>query len=423
MEINLKDKVCLVMDYGSYLPLASRLARSDGFGTVYYHIPVVHNGYPDHRPHDIGRNVEGVIKIDEWASVINEVDIVVFPDVYEPALQTYFASIGKAVFGSRYACELEYNRGKLKSMMKKLGLPVNEYEIVTGVDELDRSLKDKTNVFVKGNLRGDMESWKSTEYILSKGELQRMRTHLGAFQNKAVFLIETPVESLAEVGIDTFCIGGRYPYDTLTGIELKDIGYYGQIVPYKSLPKQLRLVTDKFSDLFSDLEYYGAHSNEVIISDDNKGYCIDLTNRFPQPPSDLMMEMYTNFPEIVWDVANKKIPELQYKYKHGVQFIIKSDLAKTEASPLIVPEEYKNFVKIKNLTIDDDGTWYYTPLSIEMTEIGSVVGVGNSLKEAVKMASKIVESIKGFDIKINTDCIEDAEDQISKLHENGIKYL
>lgn len=411
------------MDYGSYLPLASRLSRSDGFGILYYWTPVVHNGYPDHRPKDIGRNVDGVIKVSEWASVINEVDIVVFPDVYEPALQTYFSSIGKAVFGSKYACELEYNRVKLKEIMADLGLPVNPYESAVGVDQLDAMLKEKTDVYVKNSLRGDMESWHHTNYALSKGELQRMRSHLGAYQNQETYLVESPIDSIAEIGTDTFCINGEYPFDTLTGIELKDVGYYGQIMPYRRLPKQLKDVTDKFSKIFSALNYCGAHSNEVMISKDKDGYCVDLTNRMPQPPSDLMMEIYTNYPEIIWNVANGIVPTLEYKYKHGVQFIIKSEMAKTEASPLIVPDEYKNFVKIKNLTIDDDGTWYYTPLSIEMCEIGSVVGFGNSLGEAVKMAKKIAESIQGFDIKINTDCIEDAQKQMMNLNKNGIRYL
>ena len=205
---------------------------------------------------------------------------------------------------------------------------------------------------------------------------------------------------------------------------MKDTGYYGQVVPYKTLPKQLKLVTEEFKETFKELNYTGAHSNEVMVGENKKGYLIDLTQRMPQPPSDLMMEMFTNFPQIIWDVANGIVPKIEYKYNHGVQFIIKSEIAKTDACPIIVPEEYKNNVKIKNLTIDDDGTWYYTPLGeVEMCEIGSVVFCGNSMKECVKGAKKIAESIKGFDIKINTDCIGKAQEQIDKLKAAGINYL
>lgn len=783
----LSEIKCLVFDYSNYLCLAERLGRVDGFQKVYYYTPKIFNGFPDHRPLDIGRNVPNVEIVEEWASVIDEIDIVVFPDSHEPALQTYFESIGKKVFGSKYGCEIEHNRGMAKQMMKEIGLPVNDYEEATGMTELENILKQKENVFVKSSLRGDLETFHHENYMLSKAELLRMRNHMGAYAEKEKYIVETPIDSVGEIGIDTFCIDGQYPAEVLTGIELKDTGYYGQIVPYHTLPRQLKNVTDKFSPIFSDLKYRGAYSNEVIISPDKQGYLIDTTARCfssdteiltdkgwkffyeldgtetvctlnpndrnieyqkptnyisnfyegnmilftngdnsinslvtpnhavwrtdrhrgklfeqradsltdkgyiprigkwevpdveyfeipeyhhewdfiggnkkqnrshfvctkvkhensinikmdywiaflawfltegcvsgdknskgikenikisqkkyvkelmdvldncgfkykynsgigfqinsvqlsqylqpfgkkeeryvpdyikklssrqirifldnymladgsidrgkyftiskkmaddlqelimksgsvaniklrnnigtkvtikgkeytrkfniyviqeylnrsdywfetksrkdryikddpykglvydvtvpnhivyvrrngkplfsgncPQPPTDLMMEMISNYPEVIWQVANGIVPMIQYTYKHGIQLIIKSDLAKTEPSPLIIPDEYKRFVKVKNLVIDDDGVYWYTPMNIEMSEIASVVGLGSSIYDALDMAKKIAESIKGFDIKINTDCIEDAMEQIRNLKKIGINYL
>lgn len=418
-----QDSKCLIIDYGNYFPIAERLGREDGFNEVFYYCPYVFNGFPDHRPIDIGRNVPNVIRVKEWASVISEVDVVIFPDSHEPALQLFFESIGKKVFGCKYGCELEHDRKRTKEIMKELDLPINEYFTATGVDELDDVLMQNDDMYVKSSLRGDMETFHHENYVLSKGEMQRMRSHLGTYQNQENYIIESPVESVAEIGIDTFAVSGQYPFETLTGIELKDTGYYGQILPYNTLPRQLKLVTDKFAEIFKDLNYTGAFSDEVIISKDKKGYLLDMTCRFPSPPCDLMMEMFTNFPQIIFDVANGLVPVIKHKYDHGVQLIIKSDIARTEPSPLIIPDEYKNFVKVKNLVIDDDGTYYYTPQNIELVEIGSVVGLGNSMQEAVAMAKEIAESIKGFDIKINTDCIEDAEQQINALKRVGINYL
>lgn len=425
MNFNLKNKNCLVFDYGSYISLAVRLGReSDGFGKVFYYVPLVHNGFPTHKPYDIGRNVEGITKVDEWASVIDDVDLVCFPDVFEPALQTYFKKIGKAVFGSKYAGELEYDRVLLKHKIEELGLPINDYWVAKGVDELDSILKQEKDVYVKSSLRGDSETWNSTNYLLSRGELDRMRHDLGVYQTEETYIIESKIKSLAEIGIDTFCINGDYPIDALSGIEIKDTGYYGQIVKYNSLPQQLKKVTDKFSNIFRELKYCSFHSNEVIIGEDKKGYLLDLTQRMPSPPGDIMSEIYTNFPEIVWMVGNGLIPTLEYKYTHGVELVIKSDLAKTDASPIIVPDEYKNFVKIKNLTIDDDGVWYYSPLEgNDMREIGSVIGLGNTMREAVNMAKKIADSLEGLDIEINTDCIDKVKEQINRLKSIGIHYL
>lgn len=418
----LNELSVLVYDYGNFFPVAQRLARD--FGKVFYWMPYVHDGFPTHKPIDVGRNVPDVIRIKEWAEIIYEVDMVLFCDCHEAALQMFFQNgLGKKVFGSRYASELEHDRSAMKQVMKQVGLPLNTYYVAEGIDELEKVIKGHDNVFVKSGLRGDSETWKSQNYALSKFELQRMRSSLGAYQNKEKYIVEEPIESVAEIGVDLVTVEGMYPENVITGIEVKDTGFLAKIVMYSELPIQLKDVTDKLSLVFRDYGYRGWFSNEVIIGGDMKGYLIDPTLRLPSPPTDLALEMITNYPEVIWQVANGILPKIKYEYKWGVQLIIKSETAKTDPSPLIIPDQFKRFVKIKNLTIDDDGTYYYTPLGISMSEIGSVVGLGNSMKEAISMAKMVADSIKGFDIKINTDCIQDAKKQIDRLEVNGISYL
>ena len=170
--------------------------------------------------------------------------------------------------------------------------------------------------------------------------------------------------------------------------------------------------------------YRGAYSNEVRISKDMTGYLIDQTCRFPQPPTSLMCLMYENFSEVLWEVASGNVPTVKYKESHGVQLIIKSDLAKME-EPVAVqfPYEYVDNIDIKSLVVDDNGTWYFNPSNYDMKEIGSISATGKSMKDALNKATKIAKLVKGFDIKVNTDCIEDAEKQIADLHKNGINYL
>jgi hypothetical protein len=422
---DLKQLTALVWDYGNFFSVAERISRDDGFGRTYYFVPKIVEGFPTHRPYDIGRNVPGVICVDEWASVIDECDIIIFPDSHEGALQEWFAAQGKKVFGCRRGCDLEHNRDELKDLMKQLELPVNDYEVAYGLDELEEILKRKENVFVKSKLRGDSETWKHTEWKLSKIELDRMRKEMGVYQNKETYIVEDPIESLSEIGWDGFVVDGMFPEKAASGIELKDTGYLGKITRYSDLPHQLKIVTDKFQHIFRDLGYRGAYSNEVIIGqNDRLGYLIDNTCRCPEPNTSLALEWFTNYPQIIWDVANGRLPKIKYDYEWGVQFIIKSDLAKTEPSPVIVSDEYKKFVKIKNLVIDEEGTWYFTPNgTVELCEIGAVVGLGNSMDEAIEMAKQIASSIRGFDIKINTDCIEEATEQLYRLESAGISYL
>jgi len=419
--INLKDKIACVIDFGNYIKFAQILSKD--FEKVYYFNPYTLNGYPEHNAIDIGRGVSEIIKIYNWEDYFEEIDIFIFPDLYYEGLQEFLRRQGKLVWGSGRGQIMETDRGMMKRLQKELGLPVGEYQEVEGLYELEAVLKTSEDKFIKSSLRGDSETFHHTNYALSKEELKGMKHRMGIFDKKEKYIIESPIKSIAEIGLDTMVCDGQYLAESLAGIELKDVGYYGRIMPYNRLPKQLKLVTDKLSPVFQNYNYRGAYSNEVRVDKKLDGYLIDQTCRLPSPPASLMYIMYENLSEIIWSIAIGVLPKLKYKYQHGVQFIIKSDLAKTEPVAIQFPAEYKDYIDIKNLVIDDDGTHYYTPNGIEMREIGSISGTGHSMEQAVKMATEISETIKGFDIKINTDCIGDAKKQISELNKNGIRFL
>ena len=420
--INLKDKTVCVVDFGSYIGVARRLSKD--FGKTLYYVPSDINGYRDHRAFDIGRGVPGIERIHDLEQFEEEIDLFVFPDLYMIGKQEQLRSRGKLVFGSGRGQIMETDRGAMKKIQKDLGLPINDYEEVEGVYELEEKLKTLEDRYVKSNLRGDNETFHHINYTLSKDKLKAMKYKMGIFDRKEKYIIESPIKSISEIGIDTVIVDGLPMKESLTGIELKDVGYYGRILSYLNLPKQLQTVTDKLFSLFQAYDYRGAYSNEIRIGEDMRGYLIDQTCRFPQPPTSLMLLMYENFSEIVWQAAKGILPQPAYSNDHGVQFIIKSDLAKLE-EPVAVqfPMEYADNIDIKSLVVDDNGTWYFTPSGYDMKEIGSVSATGKTMKEAVRNAIKIAESVKGFDIKINTDCIGDAEKQIETLNKHGIKYL
>lgn len=420
--INLSNKIVCVIDFGNYISVAQRLARD--FSKVFYWNPTVINGFPNHNPVDIGRGVPGVIKIQNWEDYYEEIDLFVFPDLYFEGLQEWLKRMGtKLVYGSGRGQIMETDRGAMKMLQKQLGLPINEYEEVEGLYELESRLRMAEDKYVKSSLRGDMESFHHMNYILSKEELKAMKHRMGIFDKKEKYIIEAPIQAIAEVGIDTMVCDGQYLEESTTGIEIKDKCYIGKIVRYTNLPKQIKDVTDNLSPIFNSYNYRGAYSNEIRIDDKKIGYLIDQTCRNPQPNTDLILEQYENYSEIIWSIASGVMPKIKYKYQWGCQLIIKSQLAQTESVAIQYPQEYSNYIKIKNLVIDDDGTSYYTNNGIEMEEIGSVIGLGHSMEQAVKMATEIAKTVKGFDLKINTNCIEDAKKQIAELNKNGIRFL
>lgn len=424
--INLKDKYNLslktatVIDFGNCISVAQKLSKS--YGKVYYHIPNVINGFASHEAYDIGRGVEGIHKVSDWASIFEETDIFIFPDLYFQDLQAFFKRMGKLVFGSGHGQKMESDRGYMKLLQKELGLPLNPYVEVTGMDELEEVLKKQENCYVKGSLRGDMETFKSVNYTLSREVLKELRHRLGIFDRQEKYIVETPIDAIGEIGYDGYVIDGKYPLETCCGIEIKDSFYVGKMTNYHQLPKQIRLIGDKLAPIFKSYDYRGAYSNEIRIDKKMNGFLIDQTCRFGAPPLDLNLEMYENFAEIIWDVASGTVPVIKYKYKWGCQFIMRSELAQTESIAIQFPKKFEDNIKIKNLVIDN-GTHFYTRNSFVMKEVGSVVFCADTMDKAIKGAIEITKSIKSFDIKFNTDSAGEAEKQIKELIKNGIHFL
>lgn len=419
-KYNLKEKTVLVFDFGSQVAVAQRLSRD--YGRVLYYIPSVTNGFKDHKAHGIGRGIEGVERVDDWWDYYYEIDLFVFTDIYMGGLQNFLRSQGKLVFGGGKASELESERLEFKKLITELGLPVNEYDVAYGLTELDDKLKEVSDRYIKSKLRGDMETFHHTEYVLSKSELNRMKHDMGIYGDKETYIIESPIDAIGEIGYDGYCVDGAYPEISCSGIEIKDAGYIGKMIPYKMLPKQVKDVNDKFAPILQSYGYRSAFSTEVRVDKDGVGYFIDPTLRFPEPNTSLTLEMYENYSEIIYDISRGEVPEIKYKYQWGCELIIKSELAKTEPCAIIFPEQYKNNIKIKNLVVED-GISFFTPNGVEMCEIGAVVGCGKTMEEAIKITCEIAETVKGFDLKINTDCIEEAKDQIKRLNKNNIHFL
>lgn len=419
--MDLSDKICLVYDYYDKMEIAIRLAKD--FGKVFYTGPYVMNGNPSHEAMDMARNVPNIERVREWGEIIDQVDLVVTTDAHEPYLQKHWKSLGKRVFGSFFASELENNRRLGKRTLYDLGLPVGPYSEADGVDNLEEILKNAPHSWVKGGLRGDGETWEHKSWDTSKGEIQDIRNNLKIFQNQPKYTVEHHIDGLAEIGMDVPTANGQYTSHCMAGLEVKDCMYVCKIIPYLSLPYQVRDITDRLAPIFNDMEYNGIFSDEVIIGEDKRGYMLDFTCRFGQPPTSIITSMWKNFSEIIWKISGGIIPRIEYDYQYAVQFIIKSDIAEDRPSPVKIPEEYREFVKIKNLVIDEDGIWYYTPNNMRMKEIGAVVGLGNSIQEAHKMASKIAESIEGFDIYIKIDAMDKAKKSLEKLSKAGIPFI
>ncbi len=411
----LNDKIACVVDNGLFAELAVTLAKS--FRHVYYLGSWV-TAFPRSNALTIGEGLPNVSRISEIWSVLDTIDLFVFPDIYHGTLQGYLRGLGKRVWGSGIAESLEYKRGQSKQWLADVGLPVGEYQVIRGLNDLRRYLqRHDGQVYVKSTVRGDMETFKVEDggYSLIEPRLDELEHILGAKKLDYEFVVEEHIEAAAEVGYDGFTIDGDWPKSSLFGVEAKDTGYVGQVTAYSEMPKALRYVNNKLSGLFKELNYRGFWSSEVRTgADDGVAYLIDPCCRMASPPGELYLYLIENLAEVIWAGADGELVQPEFKHEYAAQLVLKSDWAQYGWQPLGFPEDVREHVKIHYLTIKN-GKYYFVPQQIPIPEIGAVVAGGDSQEEAIANCIEIAEHVKGYDVKFEASALEKAAADLDKI--------
>ena len=398
-----QDKSVLVID-GSCLfsPLAELLTKD--FGKVGYFIDW-QSGFADGRELIIGTGLKGVEKVKYLWDVVDEYDLFVFPDVWAGDLQEYLRRAGKRVWGTGKASSLELFRWKTRELMKKAGLPMKDAEVVNGMSNLRGVLKQRSDVFVKiSQFRGIHETFHSENYGQVKGLLDELESKFGSMLETIPFVVEESIPDAKEIGYDGFCIDGKFPNKAFVGAEIKDKAYFGRVVEYDDLPDTVRLVNDKLSP---HMEGYRQFFSTEIREQGGKGYPIDLTCRQPSPAGEPELHAMTNLAEVLYEGANGVLIEPEYSAKFVAQIILSSNWAMHHFQMVEFPDKIRPFVKLYNHAIIN-GKDYIVPQIAPMKELGSVIGLGNTPEEAVKMAKNNAKQIDGFDIEIECDALDEA---------------
>ena len=402
----LSEITCLVVDNGLFCELARVLGKT--FKKVYYCSPW-RSPFPRMNDAYIGYGMDEIELIDEPEEVYGEIDLAVFPDVYYGEQQKYLRSIGIPVWGSGLGERLELDRDSTKKIMQKRGLPVGKYVVLKGMEALREHLKHHKDQFVKiDKYRGHFETFHARDYKDIEPRLDEMEMSFGPFKHIVEFTVEDALPDCVEVGIDGYCIDGEYPDKILWGVEVKDLAYLGSVGEYAKLPKELTTWGETMSYIMKKAQYRGSFSNEFRIGADRKSYMIDACCRMASPPGELYQELYENLAEIVWMGAQGVCINPKVKAKYGAEVIIHSQWANTHFQPVDFPEEYRDNIKLRNC-VKIKGCWYVVPRTgMELPEIGSIIGYGNTIQAACDMVKEIGKEVKNYGLDIPYSSIDDA---------------
>lgn len=417
--MDLFSKSVCVVDNGLFQELAFTLTKS--FGKVFYNSPWVAD-YPVSYHTEMGEGFDEYERVQDIWSVIDDVDLFVFPDIYQGGLQEHLASIGKMVWGSRNGDELELYRKEAKNYFKTLGLPQGPYDVVKGMSKLRKYIKDrdKDKLWVKISLtRGDTETFSAEGYDSVKNRLDDMTAKFGPTSEFREFIVEEHLPDTLDLAIDTYCIDGKFPSKSMLGNEQKDEGYIGVVKDWAKMPPDLRDVYEALSPALKGFQFRNFFAVECRTGKSGM-YLSDPCCRVGSPIFELELNMIGNLPEILWEGADGKLVEPEYKGKYGYEIILQSDWVNEH--PLLVKfeEKYRDQIKFRYATQFPDGLWIMPQR--QGPAFGSIVAYGNSIDECVDQVEEIAGTVKGTQVESFTGSAEKLKKNLEEFSKVGIEF-
>ena len=409
-------KCIRIYDMGLFCSFAQRLAED--FGRVEYFSPWAKE-FPRERDKRIGKGLPGVHRIFDFWDGLDEVDRIWFPDVhcgdiavhlrdiFEKLPQVYSAKILSSFYGENY----ELFRDWSKKQFKKMGLPIGPYEVVKGTDALRKFIKDHPGWFVKMDItRGDCESFDGLTLLLINDRLVQLESDLGGIRNNVEFICEEPIKAEAEGGYDGICIGGQFPATCLCGHEYKDKSYFGVVTKYDKLPERIRNINDKLAPHLKKVGYQNFFSTE-----ERDGKLIDLCTRLGDPPNGSYQVNIENVSELIYEGADGKLVEPEWKHKFVGQVFMFSpwaDLGKWQA--ISFPEKYAQYIRLRKAT-RIEGQYYVIPTGEHNGVLGSIAYPGDDRGKIKETIKEIADSVKGHGIEIRCEDLDKAEEGLLAL--------
>ena len=412
------SKTCCVVDNGLFVETAVTLSKS--FGRVYYTCNSWATAFPKTKLTRIGKGIPGVTRVESIWDVLDEVDLFVFPDIYEGPLQEHLASLGKRVWGSRRGDEIEIYRPDAKTLMEGLGLPIGPWTKVRGLDALRDHLRHRTEQWVKGSrTRGDFESFRAKNYSYIKPRLDAIARELGRDQDVHEFIIEGRIADAVEVGYDGYSVDGSFPKAACCGVETKSKGYVGHFLPASAMPEQLTRINEAMAPTLKEYGYKNFFAVEARITADGTPWIIDPCCRQGSPPSEMLLEMYTNLADIFWYGAEGECIDPVPAGEWGAELMLHSTWAENEWLPIQFPDEDRAAVKLRNCT-RINGEYNVMPGTVGTSEVGAVVAVGNSMQQAIKRCCEVAERVQGYYLDVEPEALTKASEQFAELKRFGV---
>lgn len=417
--VDLSKKHVRIVDNGLYVSFARHIAKS--FGKADYYIP-----WQSYCPRSTdlfaGQGFDELRRVKFVLDDADDVDLWVFLDVYHADLQCYLEDHGARVWGGRRGEEMELYRWEFKKYLRSINLPVQPVEHIVGLDKLREFLRHKKDKFIKTSfVRGDFETFRHESYALSEPKLDELGHVLGPLKDGYEFVVEDDIPNAIEVGYDGFTVDGQFPNHAMMAYEVKDVGMLGATKLYTDLAKPVKTVNSALVPALKGYKYRGFVCTEIRMGVDRKPYLIDPCCRLGTPSNELLQELFDGWAETLWHGAEGELVSPKPVAKFGALAVIHSEWAVNNWQSLYYPKELDPWVKLR-FHARVDGVNYTVPQPIGLPAPGVVVGVGDTLLDAISECKAHAHEVKGHQISIELDSFDDALESIVNGEKLGVHF-
>ena len=408
-----KKRLFLCPDSGLYTAMASALAE-EGKNDVIYVLPNV-NAFPMLKDIVAGLNM-GMMKLDKYGlplqfwDYVDKADCIVNFDVSQNDVIAFLREKypDKSIVGAGKAAVLEDNRVVFKRVLKAAGLSVGGYEVKHGFSELVDYLKDKENVYIKISIfRGSWETMHFETWDKSRQILYKRATQIGLDLAETIdFMVEEPLESIVEIGVDGFFCKDHYiPFSM--GWEIAKNAYFGRTG--SQLCPQIEETLDALTPFWTKAGYAGLLSTEEKIMSATEHYFIDCCSRGALPLGVLYPRYIGNWSDFIYHLGKGEDIGIEYESKKYVgAFCLSSDDAKEDDLLMSIKKGHEKDFAFMMAYKDGKGQVYSvkgnTGIVVVMADGDSPEDVVKGLKDKIKYVSA-----HGLD--------DDPINSIDKIHE------
>lgn len=424
----IEEVTCCILDAGAFLPLADMMGKR--VKKAYYYTPFESEFLSLERC-CIGDGMEHFERVDEYMEpkFFNSVDLWCVPDIGFSGFQHYLRSLGKPVWGSQGASDLELYRTRFLKVLDEIGLPMVGSVVCRGLTELSEHLKQVKDKWVKINrYRENTETFHHSDYEHTQRKLENLAAMFGPAKELVVFVVQDSIKEeedspVVEVGYDGWLVTSddgkpMFPPSTFFGFEAKDAAYLGSLREYDELPEEVRLVNEKFGAVLAEYGYRNFFATEIRIKDGTP-FFIDPTCRTAGMTQEHLVETCTNLAEVIWSGANGEIVDPKFSHPFAAEATIHYTDDAEGWKTLRVPPEIADKVKLYRC-YHDDGAYHFPPHKSD--ELGVIIGQGDTIEESIEDLKDAFKELGDEPVSIDMEAFAELLEEIQTSESEGVEF-